>query len=104
MVQDKEIQSQQHIAETENEKEDEVHAQEEHQMEDDIKDAQIFWEQTDNDHKIDEIAKVEQNTEQLFKEGQANKAIQEQEALKNKLQTRLIRSLELLKKETKICK
>eukprot|EP00972_Heterocapsa_arctica_P059304 8745817-Heterocapsa_arctica.AAC.1 len=115
------MQDQQHIAETENAKEDEVHAQEEHQMEDDIKDTQIFGEQTENEHKIAEIGKVEQNTgkhtdqerkyiyprvsnqrrfiiraEQLFKEGQANKAIQKQEALKQKLQTKANKELRTL--------
>eukprot|EP00972_Heterocapsa_arctica_P045173 6668883-Heterocapsa_arctica.AAC.1 len=41
IVQDKAMQDQQHITETENEKEVEVHTQEEHHIEDDTADAQI---------------------------------------------------------------
>eukprot|EP00972_Heterocapsa_arctica_P072697 10732068-Heterocapsa_arctica.AAC.1 len=61
-VPDKEMQYQQHIAETENEHQDEVHAQEEHHIEDDTADTQIFGEQSDNEHKIAEVEKVEHNS------------------------------------------
>eukprot|EP00972_Heterocapsa_arctica_P031674 4665276-Heterocapsa_arctica.AAC.1 len=62
IVQDKEMQDQQHIAETENENEEEVRAHEERQIEDDTADTQILREQSDNEHKIAEVAKVEHNT------------------------------------------
>eukprot|EP00972_Heterocapsa_arctica_P058896 8679792-Heterocapsa_arctica.AAC.1 len=48
IVQDKEMQDQQHIAETENKHEEEVHAQEEHHIEDDTADTHILGEQSDH--------------------------------------------------------
>eukprot|EP00972_Heterocapsa_arctica_P111673 16427453-Heterocapsa_arctica.AAC.1 len=90
------MQDQQHIAETENGNQDEVRAQEEHHFEDDTADAQIMGEQSDNEHKIAEVEQVEHNGEQLFKEGQANKAIQKQEALRQKLQHKANKELRTL--------
>eukprot|EP00972_Heterocapsa_arctica_P043771 6462102-Heterocapsa_arctica.AAC.1 len=62
IAQDKEMQYQQHIAETENENEEELHAQGEHQIEDDTADTQILGEQSENEHNIAEVTKVEHNT------------------------------------------
>eukprot|EP00972_Heterocapsa_arctica_P034205 5037222-Heterocapsa_arctica.AAC.1 len=66
------MQDQQHIAETENENQDEVHAQEEHQIEDDTADNQMLGEQSENEQQIAEVEKVEfnigKNTDQETKD------------------------------------
>eukprot|EP00972_Heterocapsa_arctica_P002996 441438-Heterocapsa_arctica.AAC.1 len=104
------MQDQQHIVGTESGNQEEARVQEEHQIEDNADDAQIMGEQSDNEHQILEVEKAEHNSgkntdqepkdidhgvssqkrvrikaEQLFEEGQANKAIQKQEALNKQL-------------------